>query len=202
MIPNTEISYGGFFRRLVALVIDAVILVIPCLIAANIIPFVGAFAVAVLYYPVFDSSPVQATPGRFIMGLRVTHENGQRLDFSRALVRHLMAYVSGLLMGLGYLIQLFTEKRQTLHDIVAGALVLKDLRVETPNWIQVWLEQMKVLLAFDETKRPTQVASPQPSREDALNQIQKLQELLKSGALTEEEFQEQKSKILESLLKS
>jgi uncharacterized RDD family membrane protein YckC len=215
MNQNQGMPYGGFFRRFLALVIDACILIIPCLIAAQIIPFIGAFAVAIMYYPVFDSSSAQATPGRFIMGLRVVNENGQRLNFSRALIRHLMAYVSGLLMCLGYLIQLFTEKRQTLHDIVAGALVIREPRPVTPNWLHIWIEQMKFIMALDETRSfssPPSESSPVTgqktasstgsSREESLNQIQKLQELLKSGALTEEEFQLQKSKILQDLLKT
>jgi uncharacterized RDD family membrane protein YckC len=213
MTQNQETIYGGFFRRLLALIIDACILIIPCMLAAHIIPFIGAVAVAIMYYPVFDSSPVQATPGRFIMGLRVTQENGERLNFARALIRHLMAYVSGFLLCLGYLMQLFTDKRQTLHDIVAGAIVLREARTQSPNWIQVWLEKMKMLMALDEGRKLSTAnganaekhqdkTPPTSSRDESLNQIQKLQDLLKSGALTEEEFQAQKSQILQDLLKS
>ena len=214
MNSNQEPVYGGFFRRFLALIIDACILVLPCMLAAHIIPFVGAIAMAILYYPVFDSSPVQATPGRFIMGLKVTQENRDRLGFSRALIRHLMAYVSGLLFCFGYLMQLFTEKRQTLHDIVAGAVVLREARTQSPNWIQVWMDQMKIIMSFDEGRKFSTASGPKTesfnqnstseksNRDEALNQIQKLQDLLKRGALTEEEFQAQKSQILQDLLKS
>lgn len=195
-------QYGGFFRRFLALVIDALIVAIPCAIAGHVIPFVGALAVVVLYHPVFESSAVQTTPGKFLMGMKVVNETQGRLSFSRALVRHLMAYVSAFLFCFGYFMQVFTVKRQTLHDMVAGALVIRYVQVQAPNWLQVWLEQMRNILGVEETKLAKTDKGASVVTDEGLTQIQKLQELLKSGALTEDEFQTQKSQILSRMLNS
>lgn len=192
--------YGGFFRRFLALGLDFLIMCLPSLIAGVSLPYVGAVAVAILYDAVFESSIAQSTPGKFMMGLKVTDEKGQRLSFSRAVIRHLMKYVSVALLGLGFLLQLVTDRRQALHDLVAGALVIRHSTVNSPNWFHVWVGQMKDLLGVEAE------ANVPPKKEsttgDDLSELQKLQALLQSGALTEAEFQAQKSQILQRRLQN
>jgi uncharacterized RDD family membrane protein YckC len=50
--------------------------------------------------------------------------SGRRLTFGRALLRNLARQISGVFF-IGYLITGFTEKKQALHDILAGCLVLR-----------------------------------------------------------------------------
>jgi uncharacterized RDD family membrane protein YckC len=50
--------------------------------------------------------------------------NGQRLSFARASGRHFGRILSALPMLAGYFMALFTERRQTLHDKMAGVVVL------------------------------------------------------------------------------
>ncbi len=78
-----------------------------------------------LYEALMVSSSYQATLGKMAVGIVVTDMQGRRISFLRATGRHLGKYVSGMLLMIGYLIQPFTEKRQTLHDIMAGCLVLR-----------------------------------------------------------------------------
>jgi uncharacterized RDD family membrane protein YckC len=79
-----------------------------------------------LYFAAFESSPWQATPGKKVMGLRVTDLEGRRLSFLRASGRYFGKIVSWLLFGIGFAMAGFTEKKQALHDMLAGCLVLKN----------------------------------------------------------------------------
>jgi len=78
-----------------------------------------------LYYAIFESAGTQATPGKLALGLRVVTEGGEPLGFGAATGRFFGKLVSGFTLYIGYLMVLFTERRQALHDKMAGALVVK-----------------------------------------------------------------------------
>jgi uncharacterized RDD family membrane protein YckC len=80
--------------------------------------------IALLYYGVFESSSRQATPGKQALGLRVTDLKGQKLPLWRVWFRQLAKAVTLGMSGFGYLTALFTMKAQTVHDIIAGTLVV------------------------------------------------------------------------------
>jgi uncharacterized RDD family membrane protein YckC len=53
---------------------------------------------------------------------------GQRVSFARATGRHFAKIISNLAsfgIGLGYIMAGFTAKKQALHDMIAGCLVLR-----------------------------------------------------------------------------
>ncbi|HEY6443946.1 MAG TPA: RDD family protein [Candidatus Acidoferrales bacterium] len=79
-----------------------------------------------LYFATFESSAWQATPGKKVLGLLVTDLEGKRLSFIRASGRYFGKILSRLILGLGFVMAGFTEKKQALHDMLAGCLVLKD----------------------------------------------------------------------------
>ncbi|MGL5094999.1 MAG: RDD family protein [Planctomycetia bacterium] len=81
--------------------------------------------VAWLYEALMVSSPAQATYGKQMMGLYVTDLEGRRIGFTRATGRHFAKNLSVLTLFIGYIMAAFTERRQALHDICAGTLVLK-----------------------------------------------------------------------------
>ena len=78
-----------------------------------------------LYFAAFESSPWQATPGKKVFGLRVTDLEGKRITFARASGRYFGKIVSGLILGIGFAMAGFTEKKQALHDMLVGCLVVK-----------------------------------------------------------------------------
>ena len=78
-----------------------------------------------LYYALMQSSSRQATLGQLALGLRVTDLEGRRVSFARASGRHFATALTGLTFGFGYLLVLFTAKKQALHDLVAGTLVVR-----------------------------------------------------------------------------
>lgn len=79
----------------------------------------------ILYYTLMESSKFQATVGKLALGLIVTDENGGKLDFTKALIRNLCKIISSMILGIGYIMAGFTEKKQGLHDIIAKTLVVK-----------------------------------------------------------------------------
>ncbi len=83
------------------------------------------FALIVLYYTIMETSKFQATVGKLAVGLKVTDGNGEKLDFTKALVRNLCKIISSMILFIGYIMAGFTEKKQGLHDIIAGTLVVK-----------------------------------------------------------------------------
>jgi uncharacterized RDD family membrane protein YckC len=81
-----------------------------------------------LYYAIFESSAWQATPGKKALGLFVADLNGNRISFARASGRFFAKIISGLIpFAIGYIMAGFTAKKQALHDIIAGCLVLRKL---------------------------------------------------------------------------
>jgi uncharacterized RDD family membrane protein YckC len=78
----------------------------------------------VLYYTLMESSKTQATVGKMALSIKVTDVNGAKLDFVKALIRNASKIVSSIILFIGYIMAAFTEKKQGLHDIIAGTLVV------------------------------------------------------------------------------
>jgi uncharacterized RDD family membrane protein YckC len=77
-----------------------------------------------LYFAVCESSAWQATVGKLAMGIRVTDLDGDRIGFWRALGRYAAKIVSWMVLALGFLMIGWTRRKQGLHDMLAGTLVL------------------------------------------------------------------------------
>jgi uncharacterized RDD family membrane protein YckC len=79
-----------------------------------------------LYYALFECSSWQATPGKKMLNLYVTDLDGRSVTFARASGRFFARIVSSVVpLFFGYILAGITEKRQALHDIIAGCLVLR-----------------------------------------------------------------------------
>ncbi|HEY4678350.1 MAG TPA: RDD family protein, partial [Candidatus Angelobacter sp.] len=75
-----------------------------------------------LYFALQESSAHQATVGKRAMNIYVTDLQGRRISFGQATGRHFSRVLSSIL-AIGYIMVAFTEKKQGLHDIIAGTLV-------------------------------------------------------------------------------
>jgi uncharacterized RDD family membrane protein YckC len=78
-----------------------------------------------LYFAFCESSSWQATLGKKALGLEVTDLDGNRISFARASGRFFGKIISGATLLIGYIIAGFTEKKQALHDLMAGTLVIR-----------------------------------------------------------------------------
>ena len=131
------VPYAGFWKRAGAYVIDYIIVMVLIEIAGRVlVPKAGlsmlVLAVAgCLYYVLMESSSLQATLGKRALDLKVTDLHGERIGFGRALGRFFGHILSFMLFGVGFAMAVFTERRQTLHDKMAGTLVVS--RVESPE---------------------------------------------------------------------
>lgn len=76
------------------------------------------------YFAGFESSRSQATPGKLLMRIVVTDMTGNKPTFARVTLRHFAKFVSALIIFIGFLMIGLTQKRQGLHDKIAGCLVL------------------------------------------------------------------------------
>lgn len=76
-----------------------------------------------IYEAAMESSSKQATVGKMALGLRVTDLEGRRISFARATGRHFAKIISGMTLLIGYIMAGFTERKQALHDMIAGTLV-------------------------------------------------------------------------------
>ncbi len=149
--PVGGLRYGGFWIRFVAAIIDGIIVqvvVVPVsFLAGGLTGFAGAmggvsqsglpllgggigFVIGLggswLYEALMESSSRQATLGKMIFGMKVTDLAGNRISFGRATGRYFAKCLSALTLLIGYIIAGFTERKQALHDMVAGTLVRID----------------------------------------------------------------------------
>lgn len=137
--------YSGFWKRFVALIIDTLIMIIPAIILGSVTKYMGGIIIGLLYKPVFEASPLMATPGKAMMGLVVVSEKGDRLTIKQAYIRYFCSILSGMVMCIGYLMNLFTAKKQTLHDMIAETVVINQQAADL-NYFQVWLAEVKEIV--------------------------------------------------------
>ncbi|WP_237714110.1 RDD family protein [Novosphingobium sp. Rr 2-17] len=144
MVPN-----GGFWWRVLAYIIDAIILSIVGSILGRIVGFsmmpmsgmgananlfasgamFGVFGLSVvlnwIYFAGMESSKFQGTVGKLAIGLVVTDMHGDRISFMRATGRYFAKILSGIILSIGFIMVAFTQRKQGLHDLIASTLVYK-----------------------------------------------------------------------------
>ncbi len=149
-VSESSTRFGGFWLRAVALLIDTILSTIISVIIAGIFgavlgfqmaqsgadldsiqivgsvlgQFIGA-VVGWIYFASMESSSWQATLGKRAVGIRVIDEDGNRISFGRASGRYFAKILSTLILCVGFFMAGWTRKKQGLHDIIAGTLVVK-----------------------------------------------------------------------------
>ena len=93
--------------------------------AMEFVSQLGGIVIGWLFGALFESGQAMATPGKRMLGLKVVGLDGRQISFGRATGRHFAKIPSGLIFGIGFLMAAFTEKKQALHDIMAGCRVVK-----------------------------------------------------------------------------
>lgn len=142
--PAAGAGYAGFWRRVVALLIDKFLiwsvnlfLSLFFLIASGqersvdglrtlfMASALFGFLLQWLYFTLMESSTMRATLGKAAIGIAVTDCTGRRISWFRANGRYWAKFVSALPFCLGYLMAGFTARKQALHDFIAGTLVVR-----------------------------------------------------------------------------
>ena len=78
-----------------------------------------------LFYFAIGIAVWSTTAGKRVFGLYVMRSDGSRVGFGRALVRYLCYFVSGLLLGIGFLMIAFSEDKRGLHDLICDTMVIR-----------------------------------------------------------------------------
>jgi uncharacterized RDD family membrane protein YckC len=129
LFPQQIIVYGSFWERFAAALLDGFILIIPTYVLQSMMGQMSGTFVSILvnwlYSAFLESGESQATLGKRALGLKVTDMNGHRISFANASSRFFGKYVSAIILLIGYLMMLWDDKKQTLHDKMAGTLVVK-----------------------------------------------------------------------------
>jgi len=129
VLGTTTLRFGTFWERFVAVLIDTLIVAIPTMLLAYALPVVGnvlGLVIGIGYYVYFESSEKMATIGKSAMGLKVVDaDTNGRITVGKAVGRYFGKFLSGIILLIGYFMMLFNDKKQTLHDKLAGTLVIK-----------------------------------------------------------------------------
>jgi uncharacterized RDD family membrane protein YckC len=143
-MAGTTSMYAGFWRRVAAVLLDGLILgvvTVPLNLAFADDGYTAASSGAQsistvlgwLYYALMESSAKQATLGKMALGIIVTDLEGRRIGFGKATGRYFAKILSALILGIGFLMVAFTQRKQGLHDILAGTLVISGQAPSIPD---------------------------------------------------------------------
>ena len=142
-VLQTTLNYAGFWIRGLALLIDGVILgivnggiqflvgfltVVLDLNDGAIILFL--FSYLLQYgisagYETFFIGKYSATPGKMACGLMVIMPDGMRVSYWRAFGRYWAKMLSGMILGIGYIMAAFDDEKRALHDQICGTRVIR-----------------------------------------------------------------------------
>jgi uncharacterized RDD family membrane protein YckC/type II secretory pathway pseudopilin PulG len=135
--------YAGFWKRVGAYLIDSILLWGSAFALGVVIGIAGegkgedslanlagawvplaSVGLFVVYYALMESSARQATLGKLALGIKVTGADGRRIGVGRALARYFGKFISSAILGIGFMMAGWTGRKQALHDMIAGTLVV------------------------------------------------------------------------------
>ncbi len=163
------LPYAGFWRRVLASIVDsflqfavATVFILAAFLSdgslyaaveaedletlrAMQIYFVGFMVLIILsYHTLFESSPMQATPGKLLLAIKVTNSIGEQIGPFQAAFRSWPLWIIGvfsvidaatgsggsslianLLSSVACIVVAFTAQKQGLHDMMAGTLMVR-----------------------------------------------------------------------------
>ncbi len=143
--PINEQSYAGFWIRVLAYLIDSVLLItIQTALSLLINLTIGMLGIATdgdpaintiiwlfgavlsISYAVFFTGYCGQTPGKMALRIKVIRTDGSPINYGRAALREVLGkFISSILLGIGYLMVAFDNRKQGLHDKIADTYVIK-----------------------------------------------------------------------------
>ncbi len=142
-----ELPKAGFWIRVVSFIIDSILVTV----VQMILGFILGMAVGIVggelsdnghvmigvttwmfgmilswAYYVFFTGYCGQTPGKMALRIKVIRTDGSPLGYGSAFLREVIGkFISGILLGIGYLMVAFDGQKQGLHDKIAGTYVIK-----------------------------------------------------------------------------
>lgn len=139
---DRDVVYAGFWKRVAAQLIDGVILAVIGSLGGEmlgtllsdmigggetgeaLLPVAFTLVLYLLYFAWFHSNFMLATPGKMAVGIKVVRSDGEPASFLRNVGRYFAQIPGSLLLGIGYLMAAFTERKQALHDFFCDTVVV------------------------------------------------------------------------------
>jgi uncharacterized RDD family membrane protein YckC len=147
------VEYAGFWIRLLAYIIDVIVLElfscaigavlgivmatagmfskVPTATGADSLPhgfvvlfWIVGFALTIGYNVYFNSGTWQATPGKRLLGLHIVTLTGEPVSPWLAFGRWLAYLLDGLTLYVGFMMIGWTREKTGLHDIICGTRVV------------------------------------------------------------------------------
>lgn len=126
---------GSMGARIGAFILDSIFVnIIAGLVAfvsvrlySYMLPFMNF-----LYFALCEGSSMSASLGKRICGLIVVDEDGLPLTYGTAFLRSLGRMISGICLGIGFLIGFFDSDGKTLHDRMAHTFVADSKVIYNP----------------------------------------------------------------------
>lgn len=151
-------EYAGFWCRFSAATWDFIIINIPASLIGLIIVLVFglggyinfnaagniisiSFSLVIIVFITCMEGVKGGSPGKLMLGLSIRNERGELIGIPRAILRCIGKILSVLTLGIGFLMIIWTEKKQGLHDKIAGTYV-----VRLPNKRRKGLEVTGIVL--------------------------------------------------------
>ena len=125
---NSTAVPAGFWIRFVAIIIDSILVgavyfaITFAMLAIDMLAFAGILGLIWVlgYYIYFPSSDMMGTPGKAVLGLKITDDLGNQISAGKATLRYVGYIINGFTLYIGFLIVGFTENKRGLHDMVAS----------------------------------------------------------------------------------
>jgi len=155
---DKQILFAGFWKRVLAYTIDVVSITIIVFVIFYIffgfdralgdyfadpgnidkrISFLSqrnlirdiSFIIWLIYSAIMETTSLQGTIGKKLVGIKVVDQTGYRLGFGRAFARNVSKILSLIPFGLGFLWVGFSKEKKGWHDIIAKTYVISDIEV-------------------------------------------------------------------------
>lgn len=154
-VTAQPLRYAGFWRRFVAALIDGVLVGLLWFVLSGLYEFAtsrilestafspdgvalgralwlvsaGRWMLAVLvvflYFALPEATRRGASLGKIVMGLRVSRPDGDRAGIVRSTLRTALKPLSAAPLMLGFVIAGWNRRKQALHDLLSGSVVLR-----------------------------------------------------------------------------
>ena len=185
-VRDDEREYAHLGVRFTAMMIDTgfvmllglIFVVIRHLLTGSKSPVFDAFsgvtrtallAFAATYYVRCESGRYQSTWGKRWMGLSVMRTDGyESVGKIRAFLRYLLRQLSAYILGMGYIMAFFSERKQALHDLLTDSVVLT-VKPPPTYWVSLGVGlTVAIAVAFGGLTWRVAKAAVDPMREIAV----------------------------------
>lgn len=126
--PAPGVTFGGFWIRFVAYVIDAVLIGIVAGVAASISPsLIYVVYLGALLYLALCWGLLGQTIGMMPFGLKIVRNaDGGKLTWGNVILRLIGWVVSAVVLDLGFIWAAFDSRKRGWHDMIGGTVVIRN----------------------------------------------------------------------------